>query len=69
MNTILEECDAAVAYLSDKDTPLCTHAELADLIDAFVDHLQCNRDVLVRTGRYRIDFRRSEWLHASLTNL
>ena len=52
MNTILEERDAAVAYLSDKDTPLCTHAELADLIDAFVDHLQCNRDVLVRTGRY-----------------
>ena len=69
MNTILEERDAAVAYLSDKDTLLFTHAELADLIDAFVDHLQCNRDVLVRTGRYRIDFRRSEWLHASLTNL
>ncbi len=69
MNTILEERDVAVAYLSDKDTPLFTHAELADLIDAFVDHLQCNRDALVRTGRYRIDFGRSEWLHASLTNL
>jgi len=69
MNTILEERDAAVAYLSDKDTLLFTHAELADLIDAFVDHLKCNRDVLVRTGRYRIDFGRSGWLHASLTNL
>jgi hypothetical protein len=43
MNTILEERDAAVAYLSDKDTLLFTHAELEDLIDAFVDHLKCNR--------------------------
>ena len=65
----LEERFALVEYLSDKDTPLYTLNELADLIQAFLNHLQCNKEALIRTGRYRIDFRRSWWMHASLTNL
>ena len=69
MNTELKERSAAVYYLSDKDTPLLTLAELAELIEAFTIHLECNKDVLIRTGRYRINFQRSWWLHTSLTNL
>ncbi len=69
MNTELKERSAAVYYLSDKDTPLLTLAELAELIEAFTIHLECNKDVLIRTGRYRINFHRSWWLHTSLTNL
>jgi len=69
MNTELKERSAAVYYLSGKDTPLLTLAELAELIEAFTIHLECNKDVLIRTGRYRINFQRSSWLHTSLTNL
>ena len=69
MATELEERDAAVHYLSDKDTPLFTLAELAELIEAFTIQFECNKDVLIRTGRYRIKFQRSPWLHASLSNL
>ena len=69
MATELEERDAAVHYLSDKDTSLFTLAELAELIEAFTIQFECNKDVLIRTGRYRIKFQRSPWLHASLSNL
>ena len=59
----------AFGYLSNQDTPLYTLTELGELIEAFVTHQECNKDVLIKTGRYRIDFRRSWWLHASLSNL
>ena len=48
MNAELKERSAAVYYLSDKDTPFLTLAELAELIEAFTIHLECNKDVLIR---------------------
>ena len=62
MGTELEERDVAVGYLSIKDTPLFTLAELADLIDAFIKHLECNKDVLIRTG-LNVDFEGGLWRH------
>ena len=57
MNTELKERSAAVYHLSGEDTPLLTLAELAELIEAFTVHLECNKDVLIRTGRYRSIFK------------
>lgn len=64
-----EERSIAVEYLLGKDTPLLAIAELGELIGDFLVHLQCNEPALLRTGKCRISFRRSWWLHSTLTNL
>jgi len=52
MNTELKERSAAVYYLSDKDTPLLTLAELAELIDSvwLKDCLDVDNKFVVFTG-------------------
>lgn len=66
----LKERESATYFLSCVDTPLFTLTELADLLDAFIDHLECplNRDALIARGKYQIEFSRSWWLHAGLSN-
>lgn len=65
----LAEREAACLYLTRDAAPLYTTDELADLLAAFLEHLERNRDPLLRTGHPRTDFSRSWWLNWHLTKL
>src|SRR5688572_21457484 len=65
----LAEREAVFRYVTSDTTPLYTTDELADLLDAFLAHLERNRDSLLRTGHPRTTFARSWWLDWHLTTL
>ena len=65
----LAEREAAFWYITSDTTPLYTTDELADLIVAFMAHLERNRDPLLRTGHPQTDFSRAWWLDWHLTKL
>ena len=65
----LAQREAAFRYITRDTTPLYTTNELAELLDAFIAHLERNRGPLLRTGHPRTDFSRSWWLNWHLTTL
>jgi hypothetical protein len=58
-----------ISHLSDPDAPFHTLDELADLLDAYVQHRQRSRDLLVTTGYPERSFARCLWLDACLAPL
>ena len=65
----LAERQQLTAFLVDRDTPLYTLAELAELTADFIAHLERNSEPLLATGRPRTRFFRSRGLDLQLTNL
>lgn len=66
---VLSERVDQFMYLADFLTPLYTLAELADLLEAFVEHLRRNVEVLARMGHPQTSFAASRWLDWHLSRL